>query len=871
MADPEGNSVGNCTNPLLTTYRECKTLNKWLLNACSNSKITNQPDCEAVNHWVFDVPTGEFGSCSNPILPDQYQCQEVNVWDGGSCSNPLLTTQAACDADNTWTPPSGICSDAANTDKASCVAAGQTWAKYYPEIYSLFETSSAIVSDGKLQIRLPRYMSPGRWSIFVTRLDGCQSTLEGVVDVVGELSLSLLEASPQYFYFATNTEMTIKRDSSTTSPFVVTPRLYLSPAVIPGTCTDATGAEETLEPGLAYDVLVINPNGQVGLLEKGVTVNVDPAPVISGITPPYVETSSTSDLQLRGSNFDIESSQILCYNQLDVASAPIPGTITASTASTATIRFTFPADTVVCVVQITNTDQSSFEFASIPTKKGPNIVPFGVSDFKLLQQRRGPSMVFGLPSPASRFAYVIGGDSRPGMEDAPLVANALPSVESTKLAYNFKPSQAFSEQSSQLPAGLSFGHAFAVGSYVYYLGGYNADTGSSSSKIYRAQVLNPLKTPELGVNLNLLEDAQTDLTQGLWYYRLVAVFGDQSQEEYTYYSGDNGPGQSLPGEPLSINLPDLPGMQLTLSWDAVPGADSYRLFRSVSGAPEDATNYGLVFEGSGLFYVDTGVVADTSVSFLPFGALSEWHTLQAELLQPRARFAAVYVPALEPTSKDIIDTEGCILLFGGSTSWLPADTINNEVEKVCITVTPAPASNIVEKHQVTVSVQSQVFASPAGVGAHASLITDLENNFNQKGVRQVYLGPSEGVSGANNGVLAFDIAADASIVSNKLSFNVGSQYIRRDYCMPAVGPSLWFLAGRRMGGGNNLQLNGGKTDWTGTNQLGGSISNVGSGSTSSPKGGMACVRQSAFIFLVGGAVDGGQDPGRDWESSFCCG
>jgi hypothetical protein len=134
----------------------------------------------------------------------------------------------------------------------------------------------------------------------------------------------------------------------------------------------------------------------------------------------------------------------------------------------------------------------------------------------------------------------------------------------------------------ELPIPLAFSKAVSVGKYIYLVGGLTDDGGLVvSDKILRAQVLDPLLTVGINVDLSVqnvdatLGIVETPLAAGGSYiYRVAAVFADDDDF--------NPGGESLPGEPLTLQLPFLnnTNVELSLSWNAVPDAVKYRLYRT---------------------------------------------------------------------------------------------------------------------------------------------------------------------------------------------------------------------------------------------------------------------------------------------------
>jgi len=136
------------------------------------------------------------------------------------------------------------------------------------------------------------------------------------------------------------------------------------------------------------------------------------------------------------------------------------------------------------------------------------------------------------------------------------------------------------------------------------------------------------------------DDVRPGVSPGLWIYRVSAVFAADD-------AVDPG-GESLPGEPLVVQLPDVDKLALTLTWDAIPGAVAYRVYRTP--APElgvDAVE--LVGETSARAFVDAGdLVTDPARTPMPAGSLGRWSVV-ANLGSARAA-AAVAVAASPSTA-----------------------------------------------------------------------------------------------------------------------------------------------------------------------------------------------------------------------------
>jgi hypothetical protein len=139
--------------------------------------------------------------------------------------------------------------------------------------------------------------------------------------------------------------------------------------------------------------------------------------------------------------------------------------------------------------------------------------------------------------------------------------------------------------------------------------------------VLRAQVLDPLDAPVINdVTARRNDKGVTEgVGAGVWYYRVSAVMADDD--------ASNPGGETLASDPIGVSLPaGLDGtLVLTLYWDEIPGAKSYRIYRSPTGT-ETIDGVRLLAEvsgGSTLSYTDSmGATQDAPPR--PLGATGEW-------------------------------------------------------------------------------------------------------------------------------------------------------------------------------------------------------------------------------------------------------
>jgi hypothetical protein len=128
------------------------------------------------------------------------------------------------------------------------------------------------------------------------------------------------------------------------------------------------------------------------------------------------------------------------------------------------------------------------------------------------------------------------------------------------------------------------------------------------------------------------------LDPGLWYYRVAAVMAGND--------ASNPGGEALASDPLAVVVPPLPGkVRVTVIWAAVPGAASYRVYRTpAAGELVGAVRLVGTVTGPTTRFTDTGVNVQAGAP-LPEGALGQWHEVGP---MPAAREGAGVTVAADP-------------------------------------------------------------------------------------------------------------------------------------------------------------------------------------------------------------------------------
>lgn len=476
---------------------------------------------------------------------------------------------------------------------------------------------------------VPAGLEAGLWSVRVTSDVGCVGQLDDGVTITDDLSVTLDSVDPSFAWTGRSTAVTIKGSGA---GFVSTPRAYLNPnpagAGVQASAMRAVvfvdGATLTavvpagLDPG-AYDLIVVNPDASVGLAESAITVTADPPPVVFSMEPASLDTNEAQVATLNGEGFDTAGVVLDVTCRLpDGTIGTEPATVVGGTLTETSVDAAFPSDMFpagsVCTVTLTNGDGTSFRYSAFSLKTPAQNLNEWVPASDMVEARRGLALAAGRPTFTSRFVYAIGGDDGD-------VANAKPTVEAASVDF-FGDMGAWKTLPGALPAGRTFTRALTLGRYVYLVGGH--DGSAAQSSVWRAQLLDPLATPDIvDLDLELDEETGQGVGPGLWFYRVSAVFPADDP--------GNPSGESLPGEVLVVQLPDIAGLQLVLTWDAIPGASGYRVYRTAS-ADLNADQVELLaeLEGNGATtFTDVGGEVTPGTIPLPPGALGEWHPVAA--------------------------------------------------------------------------------------------------------------------------------------------------------------------------------------------------------------------------------------------------
>ena len=462
--------------------------------------------------------------------------------------------------------------------------------------------------------------------LLIDRL-GCPAALVNIIELTREQTLALDEVRPSFGWTETPTAVSLL---ATDPPpdgevgFESLPRVYLNPtdgggaALVSGVAfVDAGRLTANVPPGLdvgTYDVIVVNPAGEVGVLEGGFRVTAQAPPLIDRVAPGSIPDND-SPVRIGGANFDEPVVSLRCRDSNGVESEHV---IPVDASDETTVDITVPGGQVgqnsICLVRVTNGDQSYAEFSALAVTNPAENITDSVPEPALETGRRAPGVVVGAATRTARFLYAIGGD-----QGQP--ATALDSVEVAALD-EFGALGAWRTLDRPLPGPRTLAAVHAIGRFVYVVGGNDGDGPVRS--VMRAGVLRPADAPrveDVGIEL-----AQQGVGAGTWYYRVTA--------RYDADDASNPGGESLPSDPLPIIVPAGLDVRFAvqLSWSEVPNAVAYHVYRTPTGV-EGAGLERRVATVNARSWTDTGVAADDETP-PRLGDLGRWVQL-ASLAVPR--------------------------------------------------------------------------------------------------------------------------------------------------------------------------------------------------------------------------------------------
>lgn len=523
-------------------------------------------------------------------------------------------------------------------------------------------------------VTIPAGLAAGRYDMRLDDQSTCSAFLPGALKVVSQATLTVTDVTPAFGSAAQDTAVVI-----TGTGFVSTPRSYLSPssgmgkalALAAVTFQSATSLSSVARAGLTagqYDLIVVNPDGSYGIKKMAYTVTpvASPPPIVTSIAPSSFVTGAATTATISGSGF--RSGATLTVSCQDAAGASVAGGAgTVSTVTTTAISATLTGTGVLCIVRVTNQDGTYFDYSAI----GVTNASLNLSGFKtgtsLTVGRRALGATAGRPTPVARFVYAIGGDT--GADSMPTaVVEAAPTALNGNLGTWFR-------LPTSLPKALSFQGIGLIGRFIYAVGGF--DGTAAIKEVYRSEILNPLAAPQV-TDADVRYSATNGLGAGLYTYRVAAVLGAAD--------ANNPGGETLASDFFPIQLPvagqGVGKLQVVLFWSQIPGAQSYRIYRSPQAndpAGKELLVGTVLATAIPLRFVDDGTVTPSGAPPLPLGSTGTWRPIAS---LNTARIAPGVGVAQDPSDP----TKWYVYAVGGNSGTVAAPTALGSVEFLPVTV-----------------------------------------------------------------------------------------------------------------------------------------------------------------------------------------
>ena len=692
---------------------------------------------------------------------------------------------------------------------------------------------------------IPSGLARGYYTLEMTDAVGCSPSLAQAIFVEDQLTVDIAEVDPPFGWTDTVTAVEITANDPAASgmtQFDDIPRVYLSPTSSSGTATaltgldflDATLLDAVVPDGLAvdlYDVLVVNPDGSIGLLADGFEVTLDAPPTVSSVSPSSVDPSTDTAATITGEDFRSPTVTMTCADATTGVESTATGTVTSSTATS--IAVTLPSSSFtsgdICTVQVVNTDGTYVDFATISVSTSSGNLFGWSAGTSMNTARRAPMVVAGRVTSTRRFLYAIGGDS--GSTATPLSSVEAASVD------RYGELSSWTTLANPLPAGRTLSGVAIIDRFIYVVGGNVG--GSAVSSVVRAEILDPLAAPSYDA-LSMEYGGGAGLTEGTWIYRVSALFPS------TYAT--NPSGESLPSDPIVVRVPDVPDqIHLTLSWTEVSGASGYRVYRSPAADAGSGDEEWLadVVGATTLSYLDTGIATATTHVMLETGDVGEWMTIAALAAARQSPLVAV---AVDP----VIATRYYLYAAGGLGS---ASTALSTVQYLTVDVTDDETQDYASAWST-----ATMTLSPARYEGSAFVGTDALNSYLPAGETWIWFGGGKTASTTFSAVMqAVEVPSGGNLGA---ATTVDSMRARSGYGYGIASNNL-YMFGARSGAvstdGDSIEMCSGSSggcsgsitdppDLANLNALG------AGGSLLTSRYLMGSGQESAVFFVVGGTT-----------------
>ncbi len=521
----------------------------------------------------------------------------------------------------------------------------------------------------RVQVVIPVGQAVGAYDLYLNDATNCPTILPNAISVTDRTTVSVKSVVPGFGWTGSSTAVAIQRDAAAPAPndapFVATPRLFLNPIGSTGapaiqvqsvSFVDANALTAVVpagQPSGTYDLIVVNPDGTVGLLASAFQVKANPPPVVVAATPSSIVDAPGQVVVTTGSHFDDLNGSTVTLACKDASGILLPapavttGTVSCPTPQSCSVPATIDGSLLpigaVCVLRLVNGDGSYFDYSAIGVTNPSLNLANPVAGRALTKGRRALVAAAGNATPASRFLYAVGGDGGAAAAAAPFADVEVAPVDlfGAMGAWSAVPR-------SPLSAPRAFAASATVGRYIYVFGG--TDGASTLGTAERALILDPAEVPALDVG-DILPDA-VGLDPGTWIYRVSAVFSGSDL--------DNPGGESLPSDEVIVRVPSFPGkkIQVVLAWQPprdslgapLPSIDGYDVYRTpaVNGISGGEVLLSFVAGGATLQFTDDGTGVPGAQTPLPTGSLGRWAPLPSLNIPRRAHAGAAAPDPVTP-------------------------------------------------------------------------------------------------------------------------------------------------------------------------------------------------------------------------------
>lgn len=521
-----------------------------------------------------------------------------------------------------------------------------------------------------LSASVPAGMAVGTYDLTVKNANGKSGMLAAAVQIILPPSIDLCSSvSPAFGWVQGRTSIELCADNSHGHGLQPVPQVFLrvgpsgqanvpevqliraalvSASVARPPLTDASvmrvvvpAATEARGAGLVvggpYDLRVQNPDGSTAILSRAFTVLADPPPTISLVSPGQSDTSQTGLLlTITGTNLkDPNASRSPRLAEVLLLSQPYDPAVGCVSSSgcypCATPTLVGNGNTQVSCNQPTGLpagsylvryqhldDLSSYELAALAVTNPAGNVSAATAATALQQGRFAHGAAYAQDDLGNRFLYVVGGQS------AAATSTALASVEVAPLSL-FGAVGAWQVLPVALPAAITGLNVVAKGPYLFAIGGRNS-AGTPVNDVWRARVLGADTVPVIAPPT--VASGGT-LAAGTYSYKVSAVMGSTT---------DNPAGETLASDAESVQVSGAHGM-VHVVWATVPGASSYRVYRTGSANQLAGTEQLLTQNITATRFDDDGSLGVSAVTPQPSGATGVWVAMPT-LSTPRADAAA---------------------------------------------------------------------------------------------------------------------------------------------------------------------------------------------------------------------------------------